>query len=87
MKNTLPRLLVILTVTTCAHIAFAAAGAVAGTDLYQLGPDSKPQEGVPKGEINPVQFVSSFLAMAGVEVVTPESKEYERRKGVVKSKT
>ena len=58
MKNALLRLLVILTVTTSAHKTIAGAGAPSGTDNYQLGPDSKPQEGVPRGKLIPAQITS-----------------------------
>jgi len=58
MKTRLLYRLAVLTAATWAQLAVAGAGAPAGTDNYQLGAESKPQEGVPKGKLISAQITS-----------------------------
>ena len=56
MKSFLSRLAAVLTVACWAWGALAGAGTPPvppGTDLYTLGLDSKPQDGVPRGKLIP----------------------------------
>ena len=73
VTNMMKFLNVFLASLCLAHPGFAADPAKPATDLYVIGPDSQPQDGVPKGKVTKAQITSQVYdgAVFNYQVYVP----------------